>query len=281
MQLKTSLRRAGLSAAIVLFLLPAVASAEPGDPSIVLTSPADGAQIAVQSSYPQYQRVQFTFTCPQYHASPSDPGSNWSRYSYEVATRPDLGPDGTLATAYEIWSDGAYPTNAAETECRSSSGWPIYPSPLGTYYWQVHRICAAPFGSSCPGDDYSPVYSFTIVAPPPPAGSGAGGTTGGTDGLHMSRGQALNAVWFVIRHQIHRAPLHLTKRCFRRTGRTFRCSVSWSDRHYAWAGDLTLTLTRLYEDGSFDVRASFRGLRASQRCLRHHSVQHCALHLRW
>jgi hypothetical protein len=151
-------------------LIPAPATAAQGPP-ISNLGPANGAVVDV-SNFSTGVTVQFT--CPSYTTSYFSTVS-WSSYWVEFATRPDLAPDGTLATAFTVDFDGAFPTNAAETECRAElSG--IHAYNPATYYWQVHRIdCDAP---NC--HVTGPVGHFTThrpaaaplplptVPPPPP-----------------------------------------------------------------------------------------------------------------
>jgi hypothetical protein len=140
------------------------ASAEPGDPLIGLETPANGAQLQIPTG-----GVGFTYSCAPYHAYPNDPGSSYRYYYFRVATSPETGPDGRLATAFTLWQAQSFPVNAQETECRSAQALPasIADHP-GTYYWQVFRICGDYNTQGlCPADDYSPVWSFTTLVPVP------------------------------------------------------------------------------------------------------------------
>jgi len=131
-------------------------------PPIQNLAPSDGAVIEL----PSRQDVTLNFTCPRYTTSFHSTVS-WSSYFTEVATSPELGPDGTLATPFTVWSSASFPTNAAETECRASfTGFRAYDSP-GTYYWQVNAVdCDLP---NC--TNAGPVWRLTTrrpSSPPPP-----------------------------------------------------------------------------------------------------------------
>jgi len=151
-------------AGTAVLLIAAPTTAAQGPP-INNLAPANGAVIDVPNFTTD---VTVQFTCPSYTTSFAYPVT-WSSYFVEFATRPDLAPDGTLATAFQVDFDGAFPTNAAETECRAAlSGITAY-NPA-TYYWQVHRIdCDAP---NCLVT--GPVWQFTTQRPtaaPPPSPS--------------------------------------------------------------------------------------------------------------
>jgi hypothetical protein len=172
-------------------------------PPIENLSPADGTLFERATRTNQVVRVEST--CPEFDTTYTGT-KNWTSYYVEFATSPELGPDGTLATAFTVNLDSAFPTNAAETTCRAESGNAIA-STRGTYYWQVQRVNCDAFECTETG----PVWSFTIAAPE------SRPTTGGRTGRRPTA--------FIACGLTPRAPRRATCRRPSKVGAFFRSPV--------------------------------------------------------
>lgn len=152
-----------------LFGVFASSAAAASLPPIENLSPTNGSAFVVQP----HQEVTVEFTCPKFQGAYT--GGNWSSYSVEFATNPELNPEGKFATPFTVWSGTAFPTNVAEDHCRASLS-SYLAEHGGTFYWRVHRLNCEGTGSCA---EYGPIWSFVTEkyvppAPPtaPPAGSG-------------------------------------------------------------------------------------------------------------
>ena len=218
--------------------------------------------------------VSVQFTCPRYTTSYMST-VDWSSYFVEFATRPDLGPDGTLATAYEVSFAGAFPTDAAETQCRSSLSGVVASTP-GTYYWQVQRVdCDAP---NCMVT--GPVWHFSTQRsapqppsppPPPPPPSPACGD--GFDNDHdrqvdlddwgcnsrfdrserltrtptLHQGEAVRLLKRALSRRFNGSYRHgygKRHRCGRSSRTAFACRVSWVIGDSSYLGPARISLRR-------------------------------------
>ena len=150
-------------------LLPAAASAGPGDPPVEAVLPADGAVLPVNP-----EGIETRYTCPEpYHVTSPDTFPTFGdRTDYGVcfATSPDLGSDGRLLQSNLVaivGPDQVQDNDIPLGQCRAymaDSGTGPESTP-GTYYWQAWRLCL-----DCPGDyETRPVRSFRLTA----AGSAA------------------------------------------------------------------------------------------------------------
>ncbi len=272
------LGRVLILAGALLLAIPAASWAVPGDDGIALLSPANGAQVPMPSSAQDAlaNPIAFEFTCPRYLAFVGAfSESNWTSYFGEIATRPDLGPDGALALAFRAGSFSAFPANAAETACRSTST-AFYPTQPGTYYWQVHRICVDS-SDACSPDNYSPVYALTVTAPagPPQAPSGDSPSAPSAP-LRLAGRTARSATRSVIMRRTRRGAFKIRMRCTRRSRAAYRCQTSWATRRYAWSGTMRIDL----DSGQLYYR--FKGYRASFACVRRHSaIRPCLRKVHW
>jgi hypothetical protein len=149
-------------------LLPATASAGPGDPPVEAVFPDDGAVLPVNP-----EGIETRYTCPEpYHVTSPDTFPTFgdrAEYGVHFATSPDLGSDGRLLQSNVVGISG--PDQVQDNDipigqCRAymlDSGAHPETTP-GTYYWQAWRLCL-----DCPGDyETSAVRSFRLTA----AGSG-------------------------------------------------------------------------------------------------------------
>jgi hypothetical protein len=156
-----------LIALVLVMLAPAAtASALPGDPPIEQLGPEAGAAVPVTRD-----GIPVRFTCPSYIISTSGPGltnyGDYTDYSVDFATSPQLGVNGRLLGTSTVASGAASRSNAGVDQCTSA----MFANPIdrvpgpqdtpGTYYWQVNRICGG-----CPTSDYetSAVRSFRVRA---------------------------------------------------------------------------------------------------------------------
>lgn len=196
-------RALAVAFALASVFLTTVGTASALGPPITNLAPADGT--AFERATRSSQVVAVEFTCPSFQTTYLGV-KDWTSYYVEFATSPELGPDGTLATAFTVGIDRAFPTNAAETTCRAESSNAIASTP-GTYYWQVHRI-------NCDAIDCTetgPVWTFTIANPP------SSGPVGGGDGSARGRPTAFIACGLTVR-----APRRATCRRPRKVGAFFR-----------------------------------------------------------
>ncbi len=150
-------------------LVPAVASAGPGDPPVEAVLPADGAVSPVDPD-----GIEARYTCPApYHVTSPDTFPTFGdRKDYGVwfANSPALGSDGRLLQANLVaiaGPDQVQDNDIPAGQCRAfmadADNRPE--STPGTYYWQAWRLCL-----DCPGEyETSPVRSFRLTA----AGSAA------------------------------------------------------------------------------------------------------------
>jgi len=128
------------------------AHALPGDPPIVLLSPADGQPVAANAG-----GVPVSFACPDYHPSAADPGLVYgpSQYRVRFDESPAPGPDGLLGDSYDSQTaDNAGGPNCSALLDALGSGPEVVG---GRVYWQVLRSVSG-------GVEASAVRSFVVVA---------------------------------------------------------------------------------------------------------------------
>lgn len=151
-------RSAALTSALIALSLLAPSGASAAEPPIVNLAPPDATIFAPTSS------VEVQFTCPRFQTS-YDGEKSWTSYWVSFSSSPIRNADGEFAS--EISLEHAFPINDSEDICRGFLEEPYTQTP-GTYYWMAERInCDA---ESC--REGGPIGSFSIVAPPPPAGTG-------------------------------------------------------------------------------------------------------------
>jgi hypothetical protein len=224
--------------------------------------PANGASIP----YLQVgQDLTVNFACPPFIAPPFDTTYGYSGYEVELANRPDLGPDGTLATAFELSHSRGFPTNAAETECKGTfSTFGKYQWPPGTYYWQVIQrpvITVIQAG---------PVWSFTVANPAPPPPPPPPPSSPNPPNLFMSGRQAATYVRAMIRRETNGRVIGLKRTCSRSSGRAFRCRLKWRIGRSMYSGTAkvfhwTDGTSRWWE---YDFRGQRRRLGCTSTCVR-------------
>lgn len=149
----------GIGIVLLIGALLAAPSANAAEPPIENLSPPNGASLP---STTDLNQGPLHFTCPTATTESSYIPVTWRDYSVRIATSPEVGPDGGLATAFTVAYESAFPINAAETECRNSQA-PRVLAP-GTYYWQVIRGYADTPSHIATG----PIWSFVIQSPPIP-----------------------------------------------------------------------------------------------------------------
>lgn len=175
-----------------------------------------------------------------------------------------LGQDGTLAddAQYRVGGGSLTPGDAdPSTWTGTATG--SFTTP-GTYYFQFHTTAAnndcGPEGGIC--TLASPVYSFKIAAPAP-------ATPSASFTWRVSDAKAI--VPRALRQATRRTPRALRRTCSRIDNAAFDCRVSWRDKFYIWAGNLSLSI----DEDTFDVSYDFEGLRAKRSCVRRSTVRRC------
>lgn len=153
-------RLATLTSALIALSLLAPAGASAVEPPIVNLAPPNSTIYAPTTS------VEVQFTCPPFQTTYSGE-EDWLSYWVSFSTSPIRDAEGKFAPQYEIALERAFPINASQDVCRGFLTEPYTLTP-GTYYWMAERInCDA---NHCRED--GPLGSFSIVAPPPPGGTG-------------------------------------------------------------------------------------------------------------
>lgn len=153
-------RFATLTYVFVALSLLGSSGAAAAEPPIVNLAPPDGTIYAPTSS------VEVQFTCPPFETTYGGE-KDWSSYWVSFATSPIRNSDGEFLPQYLVGLERAYPINASQDVCRGFLAEPYTQTP-GTYYWMAERI-------NCDADacrEGGPIGSFSIVAPPPPGGTG-------------------------------------------------------------------------------------------------------------
>jgi hypothetical protein len=220
--------------------------------------PADGATIAPPAVG---QHLTVNFGCPPFFTPIGGTTPiGWKEYRVEFSMRPDLGPDGTLATAFSLWTSTAFPTNAAETEC-SGQLHSYYVKP-GTYYWQVQRA----YGVLEAG----PVWSFTIANPAPPPPPPTQPTSPKAPSLSMTHGQAVSYALKMIGRNTNGGVVGLRRTCSRSSYRAFRCRLKWRIGRSKYSGTAKVFH---WTDGNsrwwdYEFKGQRRRLGCSSRCVR-------------
>lgn len=153
-------RLATLTYALIALALLGPSGASAAEPPIVNLAPPNSTIYAPTSS------VEVQFTCPRFQTS-YDGEKDWGSYWVSFSTSPIRDSEGKFAAQYEIALEHAFPINASQDVCRGFLTEPYTQTP-GTYYWMAERInCDA---NHC--REGGPLGSFSIVAPPPPGGTG-------------------------------------------------------------------------------------------------------------
>ena len=149
----------GIGLVLLIGAMLVAPSANAAEPPIENLSPQSGASLPSSTDLNQ---GPLHFTCPTATTESSYIPVTWRDYSVRIATSPEVGPDGGLATAFTVAYESAFPINAAETECRNSQAPRVLPP--GTYYWQVIRGYADTPSHIATG----PIWSFVIQSPQTP-----------------------------------------------------------------------------------------------------------------
>jgi hypothetical protein len=270
-------RLVALAPALLALMLPSLAGASTTPMSYSALSPDDGTQ-HLASSWPYAsdgEMIDFTVT--------ATPPAQVTQMTLEVSTQNVPGQDGTLANdyqvAYELLSrSDAYPDHWSY-RTQTFESWLSKP---GTYYWQIYYTTYDCSQSCQQVITATPVRSLVInpkpVVPPPsttPTGSGPTSTVS-----YYSIRQAKADMPSVIESRLNRAPHGLKiRRCSHGDDDlTVLCAdVSWYDRRYVYAGGLGEALS---DDGG-TVFFAYGGLRATRKCMAHHSARHCARHYKF
>lgn len=154
----------------LLALMPAAATALPGDPPLVPLTPADGATVPANPA-----GIPVSYQCPAYtsevYGDPADPiisRGGPGDYSVTFSSSPAIGANGVIAATFgsdspSVGPDGATCTSELDTYDSTTS-----PEIVGgRVYWQASRPC-----SGCTGQrpETGPVRSF-VVRPAPVEGT--------------------------------------------------------------------------------------------------------------
>jgi hypothetical protein len=148
-----------------------------------------------------------------------------------------------------------------------------------TATWQEFPILYSGAKKACLYVDSTLVAetTYTVPAPPAPPQPPAPVSTPAIPdaGGYLTKSDARYYARRVIRKRTHRRPRVLSYECTRITSDMFACEPTWYDARNVFSGGLTLA------DNGETITYSFRGLRASRRCLARHRVRACARPVRW
>ena len=264
--------------AAALFVLASPAHAAVVPLSVVATNPVDGASVA-----------PVVYTSPLIPVSITTSGIPTSVFTIyvEVSTQNVPGQDGTLADDYRVDFVGLNRSDANPAVFSGNFNALLWATKPGTYYWQASATVVNSGGFGLDTLE-SPVYTIVVTSPPappvvvvpsppppapPPAVDDSSG--GGTLSYRMTLSDAAYDAAFVIsKHDA--AGGHLKRSCTRIGRTSFKCTVSWRDLRFAFAGTLRLT-----DKGLGTIRSSFAGLRAKLSCLKLRGAKACARPMRW
>jgi hypothetical protein len=254
------LMRSFVGAAVTAIALVAPSAAHAQLP-IESATPANGAAI------PPAPSITFVFE------SAAAAAANRS-LTLEVATQPTLGEDGTLAQEYTISTDvftrgDAFPSRFTYST-PSYVSWPRTP---GTYYWVAYCFCVG-FGGYGGVLAVSPVHTFTIAQPTPPADEAPLKPITGTEARSYIRP--------VIRRKLGRQAYGLSAGCRAMSRRAAACEVRWRDTSRSRSTTFQYRGTLRFEtnlDGTYAYR--FTGTRARYTCVKSRSHARCSRSVRW
>jgi hypothetical protein len=237
---------------LVALLLPAALSAmaSADDPYEEYAVPFDGYRHPV-SSWPQATNSEMiSFTVYAEYAD--------GEFEIEVASQPDLDPDGTLADAnridaYTAPRDLRVPDDVFSVNTRLDAQWL---ATVGTYYWQAYRREAGTivywtpvqriFITERPPPDPSSDPPLSRTPPPQPPQTTPPPTSppvSGLDAKKLSRSSARASIKRAIRTQSGRSPRKLTTSCRLPTPYLARCELTWRDARYRYSAKARLTST--------------------------------------
>ena len=255
--------RAGLLILVIgMFAYPAAASAAVVPIEVVPVSPANGGVYATSNDTMATVAARWT------------PASTHPRELYvEITNQNILGQDGTLANDFQYLAGSAtlYRGDADPSSWTGSTPALFLRQP-GTYFFQFQAVgTSQECGTTNAGCTLaSPVFSFrTEALRPSPAAQPAPAPP--SEAFVWKVADARVAVRRVIKHMTRRTPSGLSRSCSRTSKVRVRCRASWYDTRWVWGGSFRLTI----DASTLDIVYSFKGVRASRKCLKTGSVKRC------
>jgi hypothetical protein len=242
--------------------LPATASA-----------PADGAAIQAIPAIHASTTTSVTF-------SVRTPVHGLSIY-VEVATKNIPGQDGTLAQDY---NKDFFRLNESDADPDLYSGTPnaiLWMDAPGTYYWQMHAISPKWINGVYDSDWLkSPVYTLTVTAPQPPAGTTPSPPSAATPS-RLTLNDAHRYAVSMIRQRTHHNISQGTITCNAVNNWTRRCNLVWTFAGYSYHASGRFW-NYVGGDGKTYSWYNFRGTRTSLTCAKRHRGSHgCTQPFHW
>lgn len=260
--------------------LPVVASASvPFPGTLTPGSPANGQTMAQPSAW----SLPFSVTWTDAPSGSSDS----MQMRLEVNNQSLLGQDGTLAddAQYRVVQPAVMSRGDADPAQWTGKAVRFEPWSPGTYYFQykVERTALGSGGFVEYLTYVSPVFSFTVTAPPVavPAPAPANSPTTPTAPTIVDDGSfALSAaapiLKAIIRDETKRRPTMTRSGCRRGQIETeVSCTPAWSDSRYKYVGRMEMTRSL------GDVSYGFEGWRATKSCLKKRTFKKCRRSVAW
>jgi hypothetical protein len=238
---------------------------------ITASSPADGAAIQQSAATP----VSFSLRTPLH---------NLESVLVEVSTQNIPGQFGTLENDYQ--ADVGIPLNPSFADpdlytgqSLAIQGW--WPDTPGTYYWQIQAINTDPGVPGCYLSYLkSPVYTLTITAPGPSAGTAppappvtAPSPPSVPTPPRLTNSDARSYAVTVIDRWTHHNVPYSTIACTRLNNSTQWCNLAWAYGSYTYRASGKFWHA-VGSDGNTYWWYAFRGTRTSLICAMRHPGSH-------
>jgi hypothetical protein len=250
-------------------ILPATASSPPDGATIQAITP-----IQAMTTTP----VTFSIRTPVHGLS----------IDVEVATQNVPGQDGTLAEDYNKDHFALYESDADPDLYSGTPNAILWMDAPGTYYWQMHATSFTTINGVSDCHFFkTPVYTFTITAPTPPAVTTPPPPAVKTPTApfptppRLTFNDARSYAPAMIRYWTHHNPQHGTIACTTINNWTRHCNLAWTSGDYSYhaSGRFWNYVGR---DGKNYWWEDFRGTRTSLTCARRHpGSRGCTQRFHW